>query len=70
MLQGRGVHQRCVHTGLHLVFVFVFHLYLLPFGQQHEEENLDDENRNDDNLWGICRLAPGQCDYYDDLGTM
>ena len=52
VLQSRGVHQRCVHTGLHLVFVFVFCLYLLPFGQQHEEENLDDENRNDDNLWG------------------
>ena len=51
MLQGRGVHQRGVHTGLHLVFVFVFYLYLLALGQQDGVGDLYDEERNEDDLW-------------------
>ena len=52
VLQSRGVHQRCVHTGLHLVFVF--YLYLLAPGQQDGEGDLDDENRNNDGLMRAC----------------
>ena len=53
MLQGRGVHQRGVHTGLHLVFVFVFCLYLLALGQQDGVRDVDEENRNSDDFMGL-----------------